>query len=158
MLKRLLLVIPLGLFATAALSQDNTGWVTQCQPDLCTLSRGLAEEGTGKQMATLLVAVPKASEDLRFGLALPLGLALAPGARVVYADKSVDIPFEVCFPDGCRAMMSFADADFAALAANAAIDVQFFPYGASAPVALTAPVDGLAEAAAAAKETLASQP
>ncbi len=138
----------------AASAQDQAGWVETCAQDSCTLSRGLAEEGTGKQVMTLLMAVQKGQTGARFGFALPLGVALAPGVRVLHGDKTTDVPFEVCFPDGCRAMTTFDAATLADFTANASVEVRFFPFNAGTPVALTAPLDGLADAVAQAMQKL----
>ncbi|MFN3846311.1 MAG: invasion associated locus B family protein [Paracoccaceae bacterium] len=158
MLKHLTIAATVLLSSQTAFAQDQKGWVESCQPDSCTLSRGLAEEGTGKQVMTLLLAIEKGKPDVRFGVALPLGVALSPGVRVIHGDKTTDIPFEVCFPDGCRALITMDAATFAAFAANASVDVRFFPFSASTPVALTAPMDGLADAVTAAAQKLDGTP
>lgn len=120
-------------------------WPIACEGTTCTASLGLKDDASGKMMATVLVARTKGEAEARIGAALPLGVALAPGARFVAGAETVDLTFDVCFPDGCRAMAGATPERIAALAAAGAFELRFFPYGRDRAVAVRVPADGLAE-------------
>lgn len=147
-----------AVLSQTAFAQDSAGWTESCDAKSCTLSRGVSEEATGKPVMTLLVAVQKAEAGARFGMALPLGVAVAPGVRVLYGGETADIPFEVCFPDGCRALLALDAAALGRLTAQAEIDVRFFPFNAATPVSLTVPIGGLDSAIVAAAAKLQASP
>lgn len=134
----------LFLLASASLAAA-ADWPIACEGTTCTASRGLKDEGSGKTMATILIAQRKGESEARIGAALPLGVALAPGARLVAGAETVELAFDVCFPDGCRAMAGTTPERIAALAAAGALELRFFPYGHDRAVAVRVPADGLAE-------------
>ncbi|MFT4148983.1 MAG: invasion associated locus B family protein [Paracoccaceae bacterium] len=137
-----------GLSLSAAAAEaESPAWPISCKGAVCTASRTLQDTTSGRPVATILFAAAKGSPDLNIGAALPLGIALDAGARFVNGTTATPLTFEVCFPDGCRAMTRAGVADAQALAAAAnGFDLQFFPYGQEKPVAITVPSDGLAEA------------
>ena len=141
----------------AAQAEDQATWQSNCQNGSCTLVRSVAESGTDRTVATFIVALSKTHETARVGVALPLGTALDAGVRMIVGDKTLNVPFQVCFPDGCRATTEADAATLAALTGAAAVQVQFFPFSSDKPVAIDVPMSGLADAIAAARTTL-SQP
>lgn len=146
MLKPLVLATAASLAGVIAAEVQAAAWPITCDAGACTAARALNDARTGRPMATILIAAQKGAPGLRLGAVLPLGVALAPGARFVQGQDVVPLAFEVCFPDGCRAM---AEAE-AALAGRltAGFDLQFFAPGHDGPVAVAVPAEGMAEAVA----------
>ncbi len=138
----------------AAQAEDQT-WQSNCQNGACTLVRSVAEAGTGRTVATFIVALSKAQATARVGVALPLGTALDAGVRMKAGDKTLSVPFQVCFPDGCRATVEADEPTLAALTGADAVEVQFFPFSSDKPVAIDVPMNGLADAVTAARASLA---
>jgi invasion protein IalB len=129
-------------------------WQATCEADGCTLARRLIDQSTGRPVATFLAFVPKANANLSIGAALPLGTAIEAGVRMVAGDTTLEIPYQVCFPDGCRALRETSAEEVAALAAAEAIDIRFFPFSADRAVSVTMPLEGFTEAVAAARAEL----
>jgi invasion protein IalB len=129
-------------------------WKPACTADGCTLSRQLIDEATGNPVTTFLAFVPRGGGDISLGAALPLGMALEAGLRLVAGDTTIDIPYQVCFPDGCRALRETPAAVLEALDASETLDIRFFPFSAEAPVSVTMPLAGFAEAVEAARAQL----
>jgi invasion protein IalB len=129
-------------------------WEVTCKEGSCTLARVVVEAAaSGRRVATVLL-VPDATGRARLAVALPLGVALAPGVRLVGQDVTTDLAFEVCYPDGCRAAADLDAAALAVIAALPSIELRAFPFGAERPLAMVIPLDGLAEALARARATL----
>ncbi|KGJ12969.1 hypothetical protein IX54_14165 [Paracoccus sanguinis] len=127
--------------AAPALAADPSP-STQCEGDAgrCTLTLPLsiAAGKAGEQPvgAALGLQIGRSGEEpILFALA-PLGTAVRPGLRVVLPGP-VEVPLavDVCFPDGCRASAPLDAAQMSALLSAPQADLQFFPFGAEAPVA-----------------------
>lgn len=144
--------------AVPALAQETAdGWQTTCAEADCTLVLRVADPASDRAMATLLATVgPDEDEPIRFGVALPLGLSLEPGIRVVAGEESVALPFEVCFPDGCRASRPLTAPEEAALLRPGPLDLRFYPFGSDRLVSVAVPATGFADAVAAARATFAA--
>lgn len=145
-------------FALPSVAQDAPQWNTSCDGGLCTLSRQLIDEATGKGVATVLVVVQKASDDILLGAALPLGVALEPGVRFVQGDTLIQADFEVCYPDGCRAMAELPVTAFEAIDFEKEMDLRVFAFGQDKPLAVTVPLDSLKSAVDAGREQLKATP
>jgi invasion protein IalB len=104
------------------------------------------------------MSIDKAGSDLRLGAALPLGVAVEPGARLILGETTIDARYEVCFPDGCRAMATLPADQLGPLGEAASIELRFFAFGQEKPIAVEIPLDGLTEAVAAAQTQLAATP
>lgn len=144
-------------FVTCAASaqQSDPTWTTSCEPESCALSLGVTEAQTGRAIATALMAVSADEADpIRFGVALPLGLDIDAGVRIVVGEQMVELPFEVCFPDGCRAMRPLDEGETAAISGSESFDIRFFPFGSNRLVSVTVPSTGLATAIEDARRTL----
>ena len=129
-------------------------WQATCEAEGCTLARRLIDQATGRPVATFLAFVPKAGGNPSIGAALPLGTAIEAGVRMVAGEATLEIPYQVCFPDGCRALREATAEETAALGAAEALDIRFFPINADRAVSVTMPLDGFAEAVAAARADL----
>lgn len=148
----------LSLAPAIGAAQEPTDWPTTCEAGRCTLSRTVSDTITGRSVATLLLAFDKAGTDLRLGAALPLGVAVEPGARLILGGSTFEARYEVCFPDGCRAMATLPPDQLGPLGEAAAIELRFFSFGQEKPIAIEVRLEGLANAIAAAQAQLAATP
>lgn len=138
-----------------AIAQD-ADWQMNCSETGCNIIRSMTENTTGRLVATFLVIVENGKADTPgLGVALPLGLAIEPGVRIVSGEQTIDLPFQVCFPDGCRAIRA-ATADEITLLTNAdEADIRFFPFGQNRPTSVKVPMAGLSDALAQAQAKVA---
>ena len=141
--------------SSASLAQDTQDdWNNSCNPDTCTMSLSLYEQATDRRVATMLAVVTKGSDQINFGVALPLGTALDSGVRVLAGDTIIEIPFQVCFPDGCRALTGLTEDDLVALLSAETVDLRFFPYTSDKPVSLKTSIGDFSAKLDSARETL----
>jgi invasion protein IalB len=149
------LAMTLATLSFPAAAQDAVeGWDAKCGADSCTISRGLKDIARDKLVATFLVSVPKGDGAVTAGVAVALGVALVPGARFYSGGTEYALAFEVCFPDGCRALRTFEQAEMDQIGASAEMEVRFFPYGSDTPVSIMMPIEGLVAAIGNARKTL----
>lgn len=140
-----ILTLALGLLPSFAGAAED--WQKNCADGQCTLARTLSDDASGRSIATFLVALNFEMPDkVLMGVALPLGAALKPGVRLLQGETVIEVGYEVCFPDGCRAMTEVAATDFDEMAKNEEIELRFFPFGQEKPIALPIPLSGLSEA------------
>lgn len=152
-----LLSIGLLFASPPAWAQSEVAWTVDCQSgDSCTLARSVEEVSTGRRAATVLFVVTKAGTEF-VGAAIPLGTAIEAGVQLVSDDTQTLLPFQVCFPDGCRAVLETTAEANDTLASQATMDLRAFPFQSDKPFSLAVPLDGLAEALAEARDTLASE-
>lgn len=149
-----LAALALPVSAPARAQDTAQAWDARCGTDSCTISRGLKDAATGRLVATFLLSVPKGGGEVTAGVAVALGVAIAPGARFYAGGAEYPLAFEVCFPDGCRALRRFAADELARIAAAPEVELRFFPYGSDTPVSIMLPVEGLAGAIEDARKTL----
>lgn len=136
---------------TAQAEGSPSAWKQSCNEGAC-LSTLILNSDDGRAAATLLIQVSK--ESTRFGAAVPLGVALEPGARLVVGARKIPLPFEVCYPDGCRAMTEVSGKDLDDLNAAPELSLQFFSVTQEAPLSLTFVGSGIRDAALAARNSL----
>lgn len=142
--------------STLADNHDDA-WLSKCTETSCTFSRVLSHAQTGQRMATFIAVVVKDEPEARFGAAIALGAALRPGIRFVPAEgASFDVPFEVCFPDGCRAIRAFGAEEEARFTGAQNIDIRFIAYQGGETVSMTMPLTGLGGALADARAQLSA--
>lgn len=134
------------LMGSAVYAQNADGWERSCNADLCTLTYPLRDTATDRRAATFLAVVTKDEATAQVGVAVPLGAALEAGVRLIAGDTVIDLPFEVCFPDGCRAMRRAGDATLDALSVPDQLDIRFFPFGNDSPISIIMPTEGLGDA------------
>ena len=134
--------------APAPLFAQNTDWKLECKEALCSTSRALISVSDGKQIATFLATTNSADKTVGVGLALPLGVALEDGIRMVVGDKMIAIPMQVCFPDGCRAFRALTADELALLGSADSVQFRFFAYGQEKPIAIDMELTGFSEAIA----------
>jgi invasion protein IalB len=126
---------------------DN--WLYSCESGACQSILSLAgEEGGEVVLSWAFVHDPK-SDRISMLVTLPLGVALAPGLRLdVSTGQHLDIPFQVCDGQGCRAV-AVADASLmAGLAAAEEVSFRYIPYGSQGATAVRAPMKGFSKAIA----------
>jgi invasion protein IalB len=154
-----LFVLSLCLSQTAAVAQAAPqDWGARCDATTCTLSRGILEEASGKRLSTLLVVLRKGEDKVLFGAALPIGVALEPGIRILQGDTMVEAKFQVCYPDGCRALVELPLAAVTSMAKAGSAEFRAFPYESEKPISFMAPLSGLDMALQNALDTLAKAP
>jgi invasion protein IalB len=145
-----------GLTTSAAAQDDDAGWNSNCGETSCTLSLGLRDTATDRNIATLLTVVRADDAPAFFGVAVPLGTALSPGVRFVAGEEAIEVPFDVCFPDGCRALRELSDDELEVLTATESADLRFFAFQSETPISVKVPLTGLADAMSDARAELAN--
>lgn len=142
--------------AMAGASKDGEvfgDWKVSCAAGApCQAFLGLKDQTTGRLL--LSVSAHKAAGDKNptMVVSLPLGLSLKDGVALLSgaADKAV-LParIDVCFPDGCRAVIELTPAALDALTASSEFEVRFIAYGAKDRVEnVKIPSSGLRDALA----------
>lgn len=132
----------LALAAPLSATAQDAGWERKCSDTECVLALAFNEAESQKRAGTLLVVLRDGQSPL-LGLVTPLGVALAAGARMLVDEDEIAVPFQVCFPDGCRGFAEVDDARIDALSAAQKTDLRFFAYGQEKPLAIEVPLDGL---------------
>lgn len=144
-----------GLWLAPALAQtDNTtvqDWQSNCIPGGCFATRVVTRPSeqpspTGaeqQQILGVLVVGVKPDGGGILGAVLPLGSAIKPGARLVYGDQTVNVDFEVCLPDGCRAVAEPTPEQFAAVQTADKVELLFFAQNNPQQFSIEIPTDGL---------------
>lgn len=150
------LLAVLGLFGSVAASSAQASWDTECGAETCSISRSVVETNTDRRVATLLVVVEQGSNATTAGAVVPLGTATEPGLRLVHGSTEIEVPVQVCFPDGCRALTALPPGSVEAMDAAGSVEVRFFPWEADRPLAVPVPTAGLAQAVSAARNRLPS--
>lgn len=144
----------LGLGASAALAADKTygSWKVTCKDGPCQAFLGLKDPQTGKLAMSASAHKRADSAHPTLVLTLPLGVDVKAGAAILPgagAQKPIPAAIDVCYPDGCRAVIELSPATIDALNAATSFDVRFAAYGVSDRVEnVTIPADGLKEAVA----------
>lgn len=145
----------LGLVLSTHSQAQDGSWVRECDEEKCSLVRPLVEQGSNRRVATFLALVRREEALPVIGVAMPLGVALMPGVRVVLENTTMELPFQVCFPDGCRSLREVTRDEFDALSTADTLDIRFFPYASEKPVSVTMPLSGFKQAIDAARAELA---
>jgi invasion protein IalB len=140
-----LLLSLLTLPAAAAAEGPAPAWETRCSAETCTLSRSYADAVTNRRLATLSLSVAGTADPV-LAVAVPLGAALRPGLRLSLRGLTLDLPFDVCFPDGCRASAPLEAPALAALLEAERAELALFAFGKEDPVGIDAVLTGLPEA------------
>lgn len=150
-------VIAAAIFAagaTAAHAADKTfgSWQVTCKDGPCQAYLGLKDQKTGKLALSASAHKRADSAHPTLVLTLPLGVDVRAGAALVpgaSAQKPIPAAIDVCYPDGCRAVIELSPATVDALNAAKSFDVRFAAYGVSDRVeSITIPANGLKEAVA----------
>lgn len=119
-------------------------WAIACTSDgLCRASRAVKNTENGQLVATLSVLVARDGSTQGLSVAAPLGVAIKPGIRLVVGEAEIDLPLEVCFPDGCRGTVEFSDQEFRGFLRESRVDVQYFPFAQDTPVRIRVSLEGL---------------
>lgn len=134
--------------AVPTLAQDQDWKVTCNDSDRCTALLVVADAATKRTLASVGLQIGRGGTEPVMIALLPLGVDLRPGFRAVIGDKAFDAPYEVCFPDGCRAIAPIATDDLDLWLDADSISLRFFPSGSDKPVAADTPVKGLRSALA----------
>ena len=130
----------------AAGAQEAERWDRSCDGDRCTLTFPLVDAATERRVATFLAIVAKNEAESQLGVAVPLGAALEAGVRLIAGETVVNVTFQVCYPDGCRAMRRAGTATLDAITMSDQLDIRFFPFGNERPISIVMPTAGLTQA------------
>lgn len=144
-----------GVCALTKPLMSQEAWSPSCEGNRCTVSRSAINTENHQRIATLIVVLD-IEEPTVIGAVLPLGVALEPGLRLLAGSEELEVPLQVCYPDGCRGFLPVDDVVLSRIAAEAEIDVRFFPYSDDRPASVTIPLDGLSNAIQAAREQLSA--
>ncbi|MGV8951340.1 MAG: invasion associated locus B family protein [Cypionkella sp.] len=154
-----LLSMGLTLAASSLAAQAaEQQWASSCEATSCTLSLNVLDAASSKPVSTILVVVTTADKQPLIGAALPLGSALEPGIRIVQGDTTINAKFQVCYPDGCRALAEMTNESLDTLALADKMEVFAFPYSSDKPISFEVPLAGLDVGIKAAREKLAKAP
>lgn len=137
--------------ATSAVAQD---WQPECKATSCTMSRELTDEASGNRIATVSFAVDTASPTVITSFAVPLGVALEPGIKLKWQDKSTVVKFRTCYPDGCQAAAMLEHEQIEEMAEAKKISISFFPVNSDRPILAEVPLTGLDQAVDSALKSL----
>lgn len=133
--------------AATIVSSDAEGaadWDVVCAgPESCTLSRTVINTESNERVATLAIEVAGDTQSLT--VTTPLGVAVAPGVRMVMGDAVTDLPILVCLPTGCLSARALDDDELRRLAARDAVEFRFFGFRNERPFSVTMDLDGLHE-------------
>ncbi len=131
------------LTPAGALAQE---WIVECAAGSCEASVTALREDGGRVLVATFLRADGAAPEIQ--VALPLGMAIEPGVRVVADGETVLTPsFRVCTAEaGCRAAAAVTPEAAAAMSGAGELSVQAFPFGAEAPVSVPLPTGGLADA------------
>lgn len=106
-----------------------TKWTKICQnndqtkKETCVVTQNLHAE-TGQMLAAVTVIEEKGAQKL-FRIAVPLGMLLEPGLRVVVdQNQPIEAKYAICVPDGCFADLQVNDDFVAGLKKGKALIVQ----------------------------------
>lgn len=136
-------------FACTAQAQSPAApgmdWSVTCAETACQAGRSVSDVKTGNRIASIIFSLGKDGTD-EIVVITPLGIVLEAGLKIRHGGKDLDLPFEVCFPDGCRARRFIEDAEEAALTAASSLDILAFAYGQDKAVRIPVPTSGLEKA------------
>ena len=153
---RAFLAVALSAVIGASAAQAAETWVTTCNEDnRCTARLTVRDVQNGRIFGSVGIQVGKGGAEPGLIVFAPLGVALKPGLRAVINGQTFEVPFEVCYPDGCRAVAKITPAELEVWLSAETAALQFFPFEFDKPVAADLPLTGLREAL---KETLSAVP
>jgi len=137
-------LVVVGMTAPAAAAES---WATTCdEGNRCTARVTVTDTKSGRVFASVGVQVGKDGAEPGLIVFAPLGVALKPGFRAVIDGQDFLVPFEVCYPDGCRAVAKFTPAELEVWLTAETASLQFFPFESDKAVAADLPLAGLREA------------
>ena len=127
-------------------------WTVACAEGVCEATVTAVREDGGRVLVATFLRAEGGTPEMQ--VALPLGMAIEPGVRVVAdGETALTASFRVCTAEtGCRAAAAVTPEAAAAMAGAGELSVQAFPFGAEAPVSVPMPTGGLADALAALTE------
>ena len=119
-------------------------WAIACsESGVCRASRAVKNTETDALVATLSVIVDRDGGGQRLSVAVPLGVAVVPGMRLTAGETDIDLPVDVCFPDGCSGTVDLSKQGFRDFLGQARADLQYFPFSQEAPVLVRISLEGL---------------
>lgn len=148
-----ILTLALGASALAAQPASDAGelignWNVSCDSGVCQAFFGLKHPTEDWEILRWSLLYDARTDRHSTMIRTPTGVALPPGLRVWTAsDEWVEIPFQVCDPQGCEAAALLDDAlREKLLGAGDTVTVSFIAYGQSEPTGIEVPIRGLEEA------------
>ncbi len=138
------------------LAQELDAWTTNCTSDgkNCTISRTVHGEDVNIRAATLLAVVNNENSEVTFGAIVPLGLSLQPGMQMRSGEVVISLPYDVCFPDGCRALKALSLDELEEVLQAEELDLRFFVRSDGTLVSVPVPMSGFPAALTDARERL----
>lgn len=136
------------LIAALPALAEEPGWKTTCADDgsRCTAILGLTATDSGKSLGSIGLQLGRGGTDPVLVAFTPLGVALEPGFRAVIGDQAFPAPFQVCYPDGCRAVVKLKPDELELLLSAPSLSFQLIPFSSDRPAAADVPLAGLKEA------------
>jgi invasion protein IalB len=109
-------------------------WMVNCEAGSpCQAFLGLKDPKTGRLVLSASAHKAVADKNPTLVLTLPLGLSLKDGVALLSGtttEGTLPARIDVCFPDGCRAVVELTPAALSTLTAQPDFEVRFIVYGA----------------------------
>ena len=122
-------------------------WQVDCgSDDTCRASRTVKNTQNDQRIATLTVIFNREKAEQGLSVAVPLGVAVDAGVRLIFAGRTRDMGVKVCYPDGCLALDGLDVDEFRDLMKARAVEFRYFPFSGAQPVAFEMNVEGLGKA------------
>ena len=121
-------------------------WQKKCQDGRCAVSRAMFDPDSKKRVAALTFLFEEGQTGSVLVMAAPLGVAIKPGMQLVTGENTIDVPIQVCLPDGCQGTHRLTEVELSRIGALGSVAFRYFPFGkADKPLSATIPMDGLSE-------------
>lgn len=143
-----LVVTLLAVLALPASSQvrDTFGdWQLACDLDGCTMLQGLKNPARPSVTYSSEIKFVESADRPVLFLNFPLGVYLPPGIGLEIGSVRRDVPFAMCLPRGCQALVALDDGMLGALNAASTYRVRFNP-GEATPAELEFSLEGFGDA------------
>ncbi|WP_136441381.1 invasion associated locus B family protein [Pacificoceanicola onchidii] len=128
--------------SATAKAPSTSDWALSCSDTACLVSRSVMDANSGQRIASVFFNYTH-DKVQEIAIAVPLGVVIEPGLKLSLGDKDLDLKFEVCFPDGCRARRILRLLDEDRITGTETLDILAFPYGQGTPIKIAVPTDGL---------------
>jgi len=146
---RLILSV-LMLVSTAGAWGQNTpklygDWTVLCENDVCRAEQHLAAPSNPRIRYSSEVKFVRESGNPVMKLSFPLGVYLARGIGFKAGDQQRDVPFSVCLPVGCHAVVVLTEELLSAMRDQDSYSIRLYVTSAK-PAEINYSLDGFAEA------------
>ena len=133
--------------ALDAQSEDTFGvWRRTCAEGPCQVYLGLRNPDTNETVASIAVVRDATTDRGSMFIEMPIRVALQPGVTLELGERTEQVPYQFCRPEGCIAIAPLDSAFLEALADADSANLIFARYGSGTAETIAVPVSGFAEA------------